>query len=82
MPDDVITDIAQINMDWLNAVLVRSDALRVGRVRNFDVEPSASDNARRSRIHVHYSPDAVGKRPEFLWLKMCSGCHGFVGQSG
>jgi hypothetical protein len=81
MPDDVITDIAQIIMDWLNAVLVQSGALVVGSVRNFHVEASTSDNAHMIRIHVHYSPDAVGKRPECLWLKMCSGGHGFIGQS-
>ena len=81
MTQGVITNIAQINSDWLNAVLIQCGLLLAGDVADFQVDPVTSEPARIVRIHVRYRPDAVGKRPASLLLKMCPSSHLFIAQS-
>jgi thiamine kinase-like enzyme len=72
MPDHVITDIGQLTVDWLTLVLIRSGALRMGTVRDFDAHLLDSTNARFAAIRPVYSSDAAGSPPTQLLLKMCA----------
>lgn len=81
MKDKVITDISQVNLDWLNLVLKESAALFTGSVWDFDVEVSSSDNAHIANIRLRYEPGATGDLPESLLLKMCSGNSSVIGPS-
>ena len=72
MPDHVITDIGQLTVDWLTAVLIRSGALRSGNVRDFDAQLLDSTNARFATIRLAYANGATGTLPTQLVLKMCA----------
>lgn len=69
----VITDAAQITPTWLDDVLIRNNALSAGHVSSVSVEGESSANSSVSRLHLTYTPDAQGKLPTTLFLKLCSG---------
>jgi thiamine kinase-like enzyme len=77
----VITDVSQINLDWLDHALRRSGALISGRVRDFSVSVEGSTNACVAKLHVAYDEQATGKLPARLFLKLCSQSNEFVPDS-
>jgi hypothetical protein len=80
MSEQTITDLNQIQPDWLMQVLRRCGALEHGEITNLDITNEGSKFARIARIQVTYSADAAGRRPASLFLKMCADS-GFAGRS-
>lgn len=77
----VITNVQQVNLDWLNSVLTQSGALLTGRINDFDIKLLDSDNAQIAKIKIGYEHGATGKLPEFLLIKMCAGDSNFTNYS-
>lgn len=71
MHTEVITKLDQVTSAWLTAALYSSGALSVGKVADFGiaaaVERELSANA---RLRLRYTSDALGSRPQDLFLKM------------
>ncbi|GIK58718.1 MAG: hypothetical protein HND44_13610 [Chloroflexi bacterium] len=70
MPENVITNREQVTTEWLTAVLTRSGALTQGAVTGFDMADGRGNWSTSGSLSLHYSPDAHGKRPSRLFLKM------------
>ncbi|WP_445634825.1 phosphotransferase [Nostoc sp. DSM 114161] len=81
MNNEVISDISQITLDWLNSVLIDSKALVNGRVEDFAIAVSNSANARIAKIQLQYSLGTTGTLPTSLFLKMCAGDGSIFGVS-
>ncbi|MBD2533711.1 phosphotransferase [Nostoc flagelliforme FACHB-838] len=81
MNGEVITDIRQITLDWLNSVLIGSAALVTGKVLDFAIEVKGSENARIVKIRPQYEQGATGTTPAMLLLKMCLGNNTTFGDS-
>ncbi|MFN6501103.1 MAG: hypothetical protein RMX65_029475 [Nostoc sp. DedQUE01] len=78
---EVISDISQITLDWLNSVLIDSKALVNGRVEDFAIAVSSSANARIAKIQLQYSLGTTGTLPTSLFMKMCAGDGSIFGVS-
>jgi hypothetical protein len=68
--NDVITNINQVTVEWLTAVLTNGRALTRGIVMAFDVETGRGNWSSSARLRLHYSDDAQGDRPQGLFLKL------------
>jgi hypothetical protein len=68
--DDVITNVDQVTVEWLTAVLANSRALTGGAVEAFDVETGRGNWSSSARLNLRYSEDAQGDLPQRLFLKM------------
>ena len=71
---DVMTDMSQVNLDWLRS------ALGTDEVSGYEVDAFQSTNSRSARILVRYTGPASTEGPVKLFLKMCNGA-GFDGLS-
>lgn len=80
MNNDVITDVSQINIDWLNSVLIGTTACREDKIKDFEIEASGSDNASIVKIQLNYTSEA-GALPKSVLLKICSGNNSFTSTS-
>lgn len=67
---DVITSADEVTAGWLTATLRRAGALESGAVESFDVEGGRGNWSTNVRLRARYSHDALGDRPERLFLKM------------
>ncbi|MEO8395155.1 MAG: hypothetical protein ABI700_19315 [Chloroflexota bacterium] len=84
MSENVITSVDQVTVAWLTNALTRSGALDHGAVESFEV--NAGEEVRLStnaRLHMNYTPEAQGNRPQNLFLKMVKTdpSDGFFGDS-
>lgn len=66
----VITDVDQVSVEWLTAVLRRSGALAQGAVDSFALESGSGNWSTSGTLAVTYTADARGERPQRLFLKM------------
>ncbi len=69
--DFVVTEVAQLTVDWLGSILRRAGALRAGGVLGFDVETREESWSNCARLRLRYTSDSRGDRPASLFLKMC-----------
>lgn len=70
MPGLVISSVEQVTAAWLTSVLSRSSAVTAGRVTDVALDEGHGNWSTHARIRLHYSVDAVGDRPQRLFLKM------------
>jgi hypothetical protein len=59
----VITDAQQVSAEWLTAALVRSGALRAGRVLDVGADAEKSAWSQIVRLCPRYDDDAAGELP-------------------
>ena len=81
MSNEVITNITQISVCWLEEALKKSNILLSGRVKDFEIQRAASDNANFAKIKIFYTPEATDSVPSKLLLKMCSDNNSWDGSS-
>lgn len=67
---EVISSAGEVTAAWLTGTLRRAGALESGAVESFDVEGGRGNWSTNVRLHVRYTDDARGDRPERLFLKM------------
>lgn len=70
MSTRIITAIDEVTPAWLTQVLTSSGALAAGAVTSFDVDAGHGNWSSNAILHLRYSDDAQGERPERLFLKM------------
>jgi hypothetical protein len=70
MPDNVITTLDQVTVEWLTAVLTASGDLLGGNVIAFDVAAGRGNWSANAILELAYSPGATGRLPQRLFLKM------------
>lgn len=70
MAETVITDLEQVDVGWLTAVLTGSGALTQGAVAGFDVDAGGGNWSANARLVVRYTADAQGDQPQHLFLKL------------
>lgn len=68
--DAVITNVEQVTVEWLTAVLANSRALTASVVTAFEVETGRGNWSSSARLMLHYNDDAQGDLPQRLFLKM------------
>ncbi len=66
----VITNLDQVSTAWLTDVLRRSGALTRGAVAEYDMNAGRGNWSSNCALQLRYAPDAQGKRPTRLFLKM------------
>ncbi|WP_420643732.1 hypothetical protein [Candidatus Leptofilum sp.] len=66
----VITDLEQVSVEWLTAVLTQSGALDQGQVATVESDGGAGNWSQNARLTLSYSDNAQGERPTRLFLKM------------
>ena len=70
MTSVLITHPSEITSAWLSSVLSTSGALSRGSVAGFELEGGSGSWSTNARLRLRYSPDALGERPERLFLKL------------
>ncbi|WP_445628353.1 hypothetical protein [Nostoc sp. DSM 114167] len=73
--DEVITNINQINLDWLNS------ALATDSIQNFAIEALNSSNSQLTKIQLQYQSETTGTLPASLLLKICADNNDIFGES-
>lgn len=68
--DFVFTDVEQVSVAWLTAVLTQSGALTSGKVVSFETDGGAGNWSQNARLTLTYSDDAKGNCPTSLFLKL------------
>jgi hypothetical protein len=66
----VITNIEQVTVEWLTAVLTQSGALTQGHVASFEVDGGRGNWSTNAKLRLSYSPEAQGEMPQRLFLKL------------
>ena len=66
----VITNVDEVNSEWLTEALARSGALKAGVVASFAVERGAGNWSTSASLLLTYTEDARGVLPQRLFLKM------------
>ncbi len=66
----LITHPSEITLEWLTGVLTTSGALTRGAVASFELDGGSGNWSANARLRLRYTPDALGERPERLFLKM------------
>src|SRR5262245_31849910 len=77
----VITEAQQVSAEWLTAALIRSGALRAGRVRDVGADAEKSVWSQIVRLRPRYDDGASGELPTALLLKICAGDDAVFGSS-
>ncbi len=70
MSDNVITGLEQVTTEWLTSALTRSGALTRGGVAAFEVDTGRGNWSTSGTLRLRYSPNAEGKQPARLFLKL------------
>ncbi|MCI0397037.1 MAG: hypothetical protein L0332_05530 [Chloroflexi bacterium] len=70
MPDEVITSLEQVTVEWLTAVLAHSGAISDGAVAAFDVDTNRGNWSSNATLNVRYVAGSQGELPRRLFLKM------------
>jgi hypothetical protein len=70
MPDEVITDLEQVTVNWLTAVLQNGRAITSGAVAAFEVVAGRGNWSTSAALQARYTDDAQGDLPPRLFLKM------------
>jgi hypothetical protein len=70
MPGNVISTVEQVSEGWLTAVLLKSGGITQGEVTSFAVDNGRGNWSTSARLLVQYSHNALGDRPQHLFLKM------------
>ncbi len=67
---NVITNLEQVTVDWLTAVLSQNGALTQGRVASFARIDGRGNWSTNAKLRLTYTADARGERPSRLFLKL------------
>lgn len=66
----VITNIDEVTVEWLTAVLTQSDALTQGQVASFTVDSGQGNWSTNAKLRLKYTKEACGTLPQRLFLKL------------
>jgi hypothetical protein len=70
LPNEVITDLKQVTIEWLTDALSKSDALTHGAVAAFDVDTGRGNWSTNASLSVRYVNGSRGALPQHLFLKL------------
>lgn len=70
MTNSVIQNVEHVTAEWLTEALKQGGALASGAVAAFEVETGRGNWSANAHLKVRYTHEALGKRPERLFLKM------------
>ena len=70
--ENVITNIEQVTVEWLTAVLSKTDALTQGAVATFEHDAGKGNWSTNSQLTLTYTDRAAGKLPRHLFLKLAN----------
>ncbi|MFN6477041.1 phosphotransferase [Nostoc sp. DedQUE07] len=88
MNSQVITDVSQITLEWINSVLFDDNSTLTTRVEDFAMPAagyayaaSGSDNSHNAIIQLKYQSETLESLPKSLFLKICAGENNLFGNS-